>query len=441
MASEPLWLQGEGTVTSMRRAVDTSGPVNVDGIVVLVTAGRCRDADAVRALCTRRSWPVVEVATADDATWTASARRTSLVVVTGAEPAFILATVAAVRRSSSAPLAVVGDIEGPARTRALATGADVVLPPVDDPENLLAHLLALLRRSGPGDPKVRFLISGRLEVDLWSRRCQLDGEPLPLSRTEYDLLVHLMRHARKAVRLESIIHEVWRSRAYQLQTNAARIMVSRVRAKLRSHDAEGREYIKCVRGIGYEFSQPVLQAGDGAAEQTGGEPGTLTFASTLLRIAAGLRDLRYEDAAQYAVDALVHATGSDAGAVFSTRHGFIELVAERGHPEEYCQYVRSGVRARGRTEVHPDDLTQPIQISDIAGLRSKATSLQIMAAHGFHSYLYVPLITDGATQGGLRLMSRSSRPLDPVMTMFCCAVGGLLSLAVPADRSLLLTSG
>lgn len=413
--------------------------VPLDGIVVLVADGSSPYVDVIRTLCSQESWPLVEVGTGQAAAWSASARKASLVVVASQRRAFVEAVVAAVRRSTACPLAVLGDLPTGDRIRALAGGADAFLPSGDDAQEVLVHLQALLRRAEAGDPAVRFLISGELEVDLWGRRCQLGGDPVPLSRTEYDVLVLLMRHARRAVRMETIIQEVWRTRAYQLQTNAARIMISRVRAKLRKVP-DGAAYIKSVRGVGYEFTAPVLEMDDGSAPRPGVELGRLVLASSLLNLASELRGMPFEEAAQYVADAAVADKHGDAVAVFRSRRGLIELVAERGHPEEYCHFLRSGVRERGRTEVHPDNLDQPVQIDDIARLGNRAPSLRILAAHGFHSYLYVPLVADGRACGGLRLMSRSRRPLDPVMTMFCSAMAGLLSVKLPEDPPVMLAS-
>ncbi|MCU1617418.1 MAG: hypothetical protein JWO98_4958 [Frankiales bacterium] len=416
-----------------------AGKVRVDGIVVLASDGGSPYADVLRTLCDQQGWPLVEVATGEAAGWSASSRKASLVVVASDDAPFVGDTVSAVRRSTACPLAVLGDLPVADRTRALAGGADAFLPSVADAEEMLVHLQALLRRSEAGDPTVRYLISGDLEVDLWGRRCQLAGTPVPLSRTEYDVLVLLMRHARRAVRLETIIQEVWRTRAYQLQTNAARIMISRVRTRLRS-GAEGTAPIKSVRGVGYEFSAPVLEMDDGSVRRPGVELGRLGLASSLLSMASALRDRAFEDAARYVVDVAVADNHGDAVAVFRSRRGLIELVAERGHPEEYCRFMGSGVRERGRAEVHPDNLDQPVQIDDIARLGSRATSLRILAAHGFHSYLYIPLLADGRARGGLRLMSRSRRPLDPVMTMFCSAIAGLLSVKLPAEPPVMLAT-
>jgi DNA-binding response OmpR family regulator len=404
--------------------------LTLDGVVVLASAEPCDLAATVRMLCLDKGWAVVDADTPDRASWAAGARKTSLVVVVGTDPGFVLKTVTAVRRSTASSLAVFAQLSGGDRKAVLAAGADLVLPPALDAEELGDHLQALLRHSADTwEPQVRYLTSANLVIDLWARECQLDGGQVRLSRTEYELLVFLMRYPRQVITVEKIIQRVWSSRAYHHQINAARIAISRLRAKLTAGPG-GQPFIQSVRGVGYKFDGPVLEIGDGASGGHDAELGSLRLSSMVLEVAAALQERSFAAAAQYAIDTIVSATGGSAGAIFYVAGGRIHLLVERGNPAKFRELMREGVPLRGRTEVHSLDLRQATQIEDITPLARGSETVRAMSMHGFHSYLYVPLITGGRKWGGLRLASRATRPFDPLVTTFCSAVGAMLSMKV-----------
>ena len=404
--------------------------LTLDGVVVLASAGPGDLAATVRMLCLEKGWAVVDADTPDRASWAAGARKTSLVVVVGTDPGFVLKTVAAVRRSTASSLAVFAQLSGGDRKAVLAAGADLVLAPALDAEELGDHLQALLRHSADTwEPQVRYLTSASLVIDLWARECQLDERPVRLSRTEYELLVFLMRYPRQVITIEKIIQRVWSSRAYHHQINAARIAISRLRAKLTAGPA-GQSFIQSVRGIGYKFDGPVLEIGDGVSGAHESELGSLRLSTMVLEVAAALQERSFAAAAQYAIDTTVAATGGSAGAIFYLAGGRIHLLVERGNPAKFRELMREGVPVRGRTEVHSLDLRQATQIEDITPLARASETVRAMSMHGFHSYLYVPLVTGGRKWGGLRLASRATRPFDPLVTTFCSAVGAMLSMKV-----------
>jgi DNA-binding response OmpR family regulator len=402
--------------------------LTLDGVVVLAAAAPSDIATKVRSLCLHKGWSVVDASTPDRASWAAGARKTSLVVVTGADPGFVLKTVAAVRRSTASSLAVLAELPAGQRKSALSAGADLVLSPSLEPDELGDHLEALLRHSADTwEPQVRYLTSASLVVDLWSRECQLDDEAVHLSRTEYELLIFLMRHPRQVIPIEKIIQRVWHSRAYHHQINAARIGISRLRAKL-TPAAAGQPFIRSVRGVGYKFDGPVLEIGDGPSDTHGQELGNLRLSTVVLEVAAALQEQSFGAAAQYCIDTIVAATGGSAGAIFYLHGGRIHLLAERGNPPQFRELMRGGVPVQGRAEVHSLDLRQATQVDDITPLARVSKTVKVMSLHGFHSYLYVPLISAGRKWGGLRLASRATRPFDPLVTTFCSAVGAMLSM-------------
>jgi len=83
-----------------------------------------------------------------------------------------------------------------------------------------------------------------------TRRCCRAGQPLALSRREFDLLLALVRAAGEVIdtaRLEAALHP-WGSR---LASNAVQVHVHHLRRKLGSD-----ELIETVRGLGYRLAGP-----------------------------------------------------------------------------------------------------------------------------------------------------------------------------------------
>jgi DNA-binding response OmpR family regulator len=421
-ATAPRGLGGIGQPEELLRRL------TLDGVVLVAAAAPSEIAAKVRLLCVDKGWSVVDAGTPDRASWAAGARKTSLVVVTGTDPGFVLQTVAAVRRSTTSSLAVFAQLSAAERKAALSAGADLVLSSSLDADELGEHLEALLRHaSDTWEPQVRYLTSASLVVDLWARECQLDDQALRLSRTEYELLLFLMRYPRQVIPIEKIIQRVWGSRAYHHQINAARIAISRLRTKL-TPAAASQPFIMSVRGIGYKFDGPVLEIGDGASGAHGSELGNLRLSTLVLDVAAALQERSFAVAAQYSIDTIVSATGGSAGAIFYLAGGRIYMLAERGNPAQFRELMRAGVPVRGRAEVHSLDLHQATQVGDISHLARASETVKVMSLHGFRSYLYVPLISSGRKWGGLRLASRATRPFDPLVTTFCSAVGAMLSM-------------
>ena len=135
--------------------------------------------------------------------------------------------------------------------RLLDAGAeDVVLR--TDPDSLVAaRIAALIRRSQPG-----LLQVGDIIIDTVERRVTRAGRPVTLLPREYQLLLHLARHA-GAVVDHSTLHQALWGRAFDPGTNVIAVHVSRLRAKL----GEGAVTVITERGQGYRLA-PIA---DGAA--------------------------------------------------------------------------------------------------------------------------------------------------------------------------------
>lgn len=86
-----------------------------------------------------------------------------------------------------------------------------------------------------------------LVVDQDNKLCYINGEPISLSRKEYELLVFFMEHPNYVHSREILLAELW-DNSVSLRT--VDTTVSRLRKKLQEYGA----YITTRLGFGYSFN-------------------------------------------------------------------------------------------------------------------------------------------------------------------------------------------
>jgi two-component system OmpR family response regulator/two-component system response regulator MprA len=136
------------------------------------------------------------------------------------------------------------------RVRGLRAGADDYLPKPFAFDELLARIEALLRRSRL-HPESSMYRDGMLELDPVARICAYNGEVVPLTQKEFDLLTFFMSRQGQALSRDDIHREVW-GHSFDRGTNLIDVYVGYVRNKLR--DSGCRSEIESVRGIGYRYT-------------------------------------------------------------------------------------------------------------------------------------------------------------------------------------------
>jgi DNA-binding response OmpR family regulator len=91
-----------------------------------------------------------------------------------------------------------------------------------------------------------------VRVDTEAHCASVRGVPVALTVREYELLVHLMRHPRRAFRREELLAEVWGFEYGDAST--VTVHVRRLREKIEDDPAHP-EHICTVWGFGYRFEQ------------------------------------------------------------------------------------------------------------------------------------------------------------------------------------------
>ena len=119
---------------------------------------------------------------------------------------------------------------------------------------LAARIRALLRDRHAGPAPMTSYDAGPLRVDVVKHEVMLDGEPVKLSRKEFDLLAYLLANRGKMLTHKQLLREIW-GPAHESDTQYLRVYVGQLRQKLGDDPAAPR-FIANEPGIGYRFLDP-----------------------------------------------------------------------------------------------------------------------------------------------------------------------------------------
>ena len=140
------------------------------------------------------------------------------------------------------------------RVAGLELGADDYIVKPFSAREVMARVRAVLRRvatsqGGDGEGPIKI---GELSLDTARHEAQLHGQPVELSRKEFELLKVLMENAGSVLTRETLIDEVWDMNWFG-STKTLDVHVSGLRKKL-GDDPKDSRFIHTVRGVGFRFS-------------------------------------------------------------------------------------------------------------------------------------------------------------------------------------------
>jgi two-component system response regulator MtrA len=130
----------------------------------------------------------------------------------------------------------------------LESGADDYIVKPFKPKELVARIRARLRRTD--EPVPEMLAIGDLTIDVAGHAVKRDGQAIPLTPLEFDLLVALARKPWQVFTREVLLEQVWGYR-HAADTRLVNVHVQRLRSKI-EHDPEHPEIVVTVRGVGYK---------------------------------------------------------------------------------------------------------------------------------------------------------------------------------------------
>jgi len=136
----------------------------------------------------------------------------------------------------------------------LECGADdYVVKPFEFLE-LQARIKACLRRrEAPREKLPKRLERGPLVIDRSLYKVWLDGNPVELTKKEFDLLFFLAAHPGQALSREDIRHALWGKRRLYTWSRTIDVHIQHLRQKL-ERDPKNPELILTVPGVGYRLS-------------------------------------------------------------------------------------------------------------------------------------------------------------------------------------------
>jgi two-component system response regulator MtrA len=156
-----------------------------------------------------------------------------------------------IRRSSTVPVVMLTARSDTSDVvLGLEAGADdYVRKPFEVPE-LIARVRAALRRAATTADDASQLRIGPVEIDVAGRAARREDREIPLTRTEFDLLLELVRHPGHVLSRDVLLDRVW-GYDYLGDSRLVDVAIQRLRAKIEA-DPAAPELIQTVRGAGYK---------------------------------------------------------------------------------------------------------------------------------------------------------------------------------------------
>ena len=162
----------------------------------------------------------------------------------------------ALRRESAVPVIMLtARVEETDRLIGLELGADDYITKPFSPRELVARVRAVLRRVQGGVHQPGLVRAGDLEIDLEGHCVTRSGEPVRLTRMEFNLLSLLAQHPGQTFTRSQLLGRL-HGVAYDGYDRSVDAHIKNLRRKLEVDPLEPR-YVLTVYGVGYKFTDEV----------------------------------------------------------------------------------------------------------------------------------------------------------------------------------------
>jgi two-component system, OmpR family, response regulator CpxR len=154
------------------------------------------------------------------------------------------------KRSSTPVIMLTARISRPDRLNGLNSGADDYLPKPFDPEELLARIRAVLRRSGAPSAAPQMVEAGDVRLNSQTREAWYASELLDVTMIEFDILDVLVRSAGRVVSRDELTAALYQRKSTPYERSLD-VHISHLRKKL---ERQNRNLIQTIRGVGYQLT-------------------------------------------------------------------------------------------------------------------------------------------------------------------------------------------
>lgn len=204
------------------------------------------------ATLTDENFEVIEASTGEDAISSDGAQRVNIAVVDLKLPGLGgIEVVRLLRKMTDIPIVILtAHGESNDVVEGLEAGADDFLMKPIAGRELVARLRAILRRTAGSEPSrtAAHVVVGDLRLLPAQHEATIAGQPLPLTRTEFEVLNLLATRSPDIVSRQVLLERVW-GYDYLGDSRLVDMQIYRLRQKLESHGVKDK--LITIRGVGF----------------------------------------------------------------------------------------------------------------------------------------------------------------------------------------------